>query len=99
MAATRNDALLAWMETHGHSSNSLAETVNAAICDLTGHPGGLDGSSVRDWKAGRVKWPKAVTRTALESVTGLAATELVLQQVLCREVAALQPRHPRRRTP
>ncbi len=64
------------METHGHSSNSLAETVNAAICDLTGHPGGLDGSSVRDWKAGRVKWPKAVTRTALESVTGLAATEL-----------------------
>lgn len=64
------------MDEHGYSSNSLAEAVNRALERLTGRPGGLDGSSVRDWKAGRVRWPKSATRKALEDVTGLPATAL-----------------------
>lgn len=47
MNATRNEALEAWMVEHGHSSNSLAEAVNRALEQLTGRPGGLDGSSIR----------------------------------------------------
>lgn len=64
------------MAEHGYSSNRLADAVNKAVEQLTGRPGGLDGSSVRDWKAGRVKWPKSATRTALENVTGLPAVAL-----------------------
>ncbi|MFD5570640.1 XRE family transcriptional regulator [Streptomyces cadmiisoli] len=76
MNTTRNEALEAWMDEHGYSSNSLAEAVNGAVERLTGRLGGLDGSSVRDWKAGRVRWPKSATRRALEEVTGLHATAL-----------------------
>ncbi|WP_106436466.1 MULTISPECIES: Tat pathway signal sequence domain protein [Streptomyces] len=76
MDTTRNTALEAWMDEHGYSSNSLAEAVNRALERLTGRPGGLDGSSVRDWKAGRVRWPKSATRKVLEDVTGLPATAL-----------------------
>ncbi|SEE96211.1 hypothetical protein SAMN05428954_4811 [Streptomyces sp. 2112.3] len=76
MTTLRNVTLEAWMKEHGHSSNSLAEAVNSAVGDLTGRVGGLDGSSVRDWKAGRVRWPKSATRVALEKVTGLPATAL-----------------------
>ncbi|MFI0227283.1 XRE family transcriptional regulator [Streptomyces lydicus] len=76
MATLRNTTLEAWMREHGYSSNSLAEAVNSAVGDLTGRVGGLDGSSVRDWKAGRVRWPKSATRVALEKVTGLPATAL-----------------------
>ncbi|MFF2206015.1 hypothetical protein [Streptomyces sp. NPDC058145] len=76
MTATRNEALEAWMDEHGYSSNSLAEAVNNALGRLTGRPGGLDGSSVRDWKAGRVRWPKSATRQALENLSGLPATAL-----------------------
>jgi len=64
------------MAEHGYSSNSLAEAVNRALEQLTGRYGGLDGSSVRDWKAGRVAWPKSATRTALEDVSGLPAVAL-----------------------
>ncbi|MFE1925901.1 XRE family transcriptional regulator [Streptomyces asoensis] len=76
MNATRNTALEAWMREHGYSSNSLADAVNKALEQLTGRTGGLDGSSVRDWKAGRVRWPKAATRRALEAVTGMPPTVL-----------------------
>lgn len=64
------------MTEHGYSSNSLAEAVNRAIERFTGRPGGLDGSSVRAWKAGRVTWPKSAARKALEDVTGLPAVAL-----------------------
>lgn len=64
------------MTEHGYSSNSLADAVNRAVEQLTGRVGGLDGSSVRAWKAGRVAWPKSATRTALEDVTGLPAVAL-----------------------
>lgn len=64
------------MTEHGYSSNSLAEAVNRAIERLTGRPGGLDGSSVRAWKAGRVTWPKSASRKALEDVSGLPAVAL-----------------------
>ncbi|WEB42491.1 XRE family transcriptional regulator [Streptomyces yunnanensis] len=76
MNTSRNAVLEAWMKEHGYSSNSLAEAVNSAVGDLTGRVGGLDGSSIRDWKAGRVRWPKSATRVALEKVTGLPATAL-----------------------
>ncbi|KOG39641.1 Tat pathway signal sequence domain protein [Streptomyces decoyicus] len=76
MQTTRTLVLTAWMAEHGYSSNTLADAVNQAIGDLTGRLGGLDGSSVRDWKAGRVRWPKSATRTALEQVTGLPAAAL-----------------------
>ncbi|MFG3117613.1 XRE family transcriptional regulator [Streptomyces sp. NPDC048197] len=76
MNTSRNRTLEAWMQEHGYSSNSLAEAVNSAVGDLTGRFGGLDGSSIRDWKAGRVRWPKSATRVALEKVTGLPATAL-----------------------
>ncbi|MFI9076241.1 XRE family transcriptional regulator [Streptomyces sioyaensis] len=76
MDAVQNATLQAWMKENGYSSNSLAEAVNSAVGDLTGRVGGLDGSSVRDWKAGRVRWPKSATRVALEKVTGLPATAL-----------------------
>src|SRR5689334_18520056 len=76
MEPARNEALEAWMREHGHSSNSLAEAVNTTLASLTGKHGGLDGSSVRDWKAGRVRWPKSATRAALEQLTGLPAADL-----------------------
>ncbi|MGN5633418.1 XRE family transcriptional regulator [Streptomyces sp. AC154] len=76
MAAIRNTVLEAWMTEHGYSSNSLADAVNSAVEELTGHIGGLDGSSVRAWKAGRVTWPKSATRAALENVTGFPAVAL-----------------------
>ncbi|MFJ8561630.1 XRE family transcriptional regulator [Streptomyces microflavus] len=76
MDAIRNTVLEAWMTEHGYSSNSLADAVNRAVEQLTGRVGGLDGSSVRAWKAGRVAWPKSATRTALEDVTGLPAVAL-----------------------
>ncbi|MGW1279866.1 XRE family transcriptional regulator [Streptomyces tsukubensis] len=76
MDATRNTALEVWMAEQGYSSNSLADAVNRSLEQLTGRPGGLDGSSVRGWKAGRVKWPKSATRRALEDIAGLPATAL-----------------------
>ncbi|MCX5501102.1 XRE family transcriptional regulator [Streptomyces sp. NBC_00053] len=76
MDAIRNTVLEAWMTEHGYSSNSLADAVNRAVEQLTGHVGGIDGASVRAWKAGRVTWPKSATRTALEDVTGLPAVAL-----------------------
>ncbi|MYR40478.1 XRE family transcriptional regulator [Streptomyces sp. SID5910] len=76
MDPTRNVALEAWMREHGHSSNALAEAVNRAVERLTGRPGGHDGSSVRGWKSGRVRWPNSATRMALEDVTGLPVTAL-----------------------
>ncbi|WNI28345.1 XRE family transcriptional regulator [Streptomyces sp. ITFR-6] len=76
MDAIRNTVLETWMTEHGYSSNGLADAVNSAVEELTGRAGGLDGSSVRAWKAGRVMWPKSATRTALENVTGLPAVAL-----------------------
>ena len=76
MDTTRNTVLEAWMAEHGYSANRLADAVNSAMERLTGRPGGLDGSSVRAWKAGRVTWPKSVTRKALEDVSGLPAVAL-----------------------
>ncbi|MFG2440571.1 XRE family transcriptional regulator [Streptomyces sp. NPDC048508] len=76
MDTTRNAVLEAWMAEHGYSSNSLADAVNRALEQVTGRCGGLDGSSVRDWKAGRVTWPKSATRAALEAISGLPSIAL-----------------------
>lgn len=76
MNAIRNTVLETWMTEHGYSSNAFADAVNSAVERLTGRLGGLDGASVRAWKAGRVTWPKSVTRKALEDVTALPAVAL-----------------------
>ena len=76
MDTTRNKALEAWMDEHGHSSNSLAEAVNTALEQPHREARQKMGASVRDWKSGRVRWPKAATRRALEEVTGLPAIAL-----------------------
>lgn len=64
------------MKEHGYSSNTLAEAVNRAQEKLSGRLGGHDGSSVRAWKSGRVRWPKSLTRKALEDLSGLHITAL-----------------------
>ncbi|MEU9116352.1 XRE family transcriptional regulator [Streptomyces sp. NPDC048483] len=71
MDTTRNTALEAWMDEHGHSANSLAQALNSALERLTGRVGRFDGRTVRDWRSGRVRCPNAATRRALEDVTGL----------------------------
>lgn len=76
MSSTPNKVLIAWMSEHQMSSNALAEKVNEAIGELTGKIGALEGSQVRNWKAGRVRWPKSATRAALEKITGLTAVNL-----------------------
>ncbi|MFJ8677501.1 XRE family transcriptional regulator [Streptomyces sp. NPDC093589] len=76
MDTTRNTALEAWMNEHGHSSNSLARALNSALEHLTGKPGRFDGRTVRDWRSGRVSWPNTATRRALEDVTGLSPIAL-----------------------
>lgn len=76
MDTTRNAGLEAWMAEHGHSSNSLAQDLNRALEHITGRHGRFGGRTVRDWKAGRVRWPNAATRAALKQVTGLDATDL-----------------------
>ncbi|MEU7266207.1 XRE family transcriptional regulator [Streptomyces albidoflavus] len=76
MKAMRNLALEAWMREHGYSANALAEAVNQAVDRLRGRSGSHDGASVRAWKSGRIRWPHAVTRLALEEVTGLPITDL-----------------------
>ncbi|MFG3207346.1 XRE family transcriptional regulator [Streptomyces sp. NPDC048192] len=76
MATTRNEALVRWMQDHGHSANSLSRELNAALEEITGRPGRFDGKAVRDWRAGRVQWPNAATRAAFKRVTGLEAPAL-----------------------
>ncbi|MFJ4418779.1 XRE family transcriptional regulator [Streptomyces sp. NPDC088925] len=76
MQGARNVVFETWLTEHGYSSATFAEAVNNAVERLTGRPGGYDGAAVRDLKAGRVRWPKAVTRAALEEVTGLPTTAL-----------------------
>lgn len=76
MDSTRNTVLDEWMAEHGFSSNALARDLNTAIEKLTGRPGRFDGRTVRDWKSGRIRWPKAATRAALKDVTGLDAEAL-----------------------
>ncbi|GAA2683492.1 hypothetical protein [Streptomyces lunalinharesii] len=54
----------------------LRDLLNTAIENFTGRPGRFDGRTVRDWRSGRVRWPNAATRAALEDVTGLEAEAL-----------------------
>ncbi|MER7000151.1 XRE family transcriptional regulator [Streptomyces sp. NPDC000410] len=76
MDTTRNVALEVWMAEHGHSSHTMARALSSALERLTGRPGRFDGRTVRDWRSGRVRWPNAATRLALEDVTGLPPAAL-----------------------
>ncbi|MEU6312430.1 XRE family transcriptional regulator [Streptomyces sp. NPDC047014] len=71
-----NRALVAWMQEAGYSSADLAEEVNRAVGELTGRPGGLDDSSIRGWRSGRVKCPKSAQLAALELISGRTAAAL-----------------------
>ncbi|MEU1630375.1 hypothetical protein ABZ746_34805 [Streptomyces sp. NPDC020096] len=76
MSTGRNLALIAWMTEHQISSRELAEQVNDAVGELTGRRGGLDDSSIRAWRRGAVRCPKAAQLRALEMVTGRTAVDL-----------------------
>ncbi|MBT2478993.1 XRE family transcriptional regulator [Streptomyces sp. ISL-94] len=76
MDAVPNYALATWMKEQGYSSRELAERVNRAVGELTGKPGGLDDSSIRAWRSGRVRWPKSAQRAALELISGRTALTL-----------------------
>jgi tetratricopeptide (TPR) repeat protein len=76
MEPRRNVLLETWMADHGHSSQSLADAINTEVGRLTGRHGGYDDAGVRALKAGRIRWPNAVTRKALEAITGLSPLAL-----------------------
>lgn len=58
------------MREVGYSSRELADLVNRAVGELTGKPGGLDDSSIRGWRSGRVRCPKGAQLAALELISG-----------------------------
>ncbi|MEV1025309.1 XRE family transcriptional regulator [Streptomyces sp. NPDC050264] len=72
----RNEAFEAWMDERKYSANSLANEANSALERLTGRPGTYDGRQVREWRAGRVRWPNAATRRVLEDLSGRTAVDL-----------------------
>ncbi|MER6218773.1 XRE family transcriptional regulator [Streptomyces sp. NPDC001674] len=76
MDSRRNVALVAWMDEQRLSSRELADLVNRAVGEITGRIGGLDDSSIRAWRSGRVRCPKRVQLHALELVSGLDASAL-----------------------
>lgn len=76
MEAARNRALEAWMADQQYSANGLAKAANAAVEHIAGRPGTYDGRHVREWRAGRVRWPNAITRRALEYISGRTAADL-----------------------
>ncbi|MCY0932155.1 XRE family transcriptional regulator [Streptomyces sp. H27-H1] len=76
MDATQNRALAAWMLEKGYSSRELADLVNRTVGELTGKLGGLDDSSIRAWRSGRVRCPKGAQLAALELIGGRTAGAL-----------------------
>ncbi|MFF2779488.1 XRE family transcriptional regulator [Streptomyces sp. NPDC058052] len=76
MEPARNELLEAWMREHQFSANSLAKELNLRLEALTGKPGTYDGRHVRDWRAGRVRWPRANTRRVLTDLSGRSAVDL-----------------------
>ncbi|MEU8531093.1 XRE family transcriptional regulator [Streptomyces sp. NPDC048629] len=76
METVRNEALEAWMREHQYSANGLARAVNSGLEALTGKPGTYDGRHVREWRAGRVRWPNTATRRVLSDLSGKSAVDL-----------------------
>lgn len=64
------------MKEQGYSSRELADRINRAVGELTGKLGGLDDSSIRAWRSGRVRCPKSAQRAALELISGRTALAL-----------------------
>ncbi|MGW5342898.1 XRE family transcriptional regulator [Streptomyces sp. NPDC004050] len=76
MEPVPNEKLAAWMKEQGYSSRELADLVNHAVGELTGKQGGLDDSSIRAWRSGRVRCPKSAQLKALEMISGRVAADL-----------------------
>ncbi|MEU3401803.1 XRE family transcriptional regulator [Streptomyces filamentosus] len=76
MEVARNVTLENWMKERGYSSNALAREVNSRLEELTGKAGTYDGRRVRDWRAGRVRWPSTATRRILTDLSGKPPTDL-----------------------
>ncbi|MBT1187878.1 XRE family transcriptional regulator [Streptomyces sp. CJ_13] len=76
METARNTLLAAWMEDQQLSARALADLVNREVGEITGRLGGLDDSSIRAWRSGRVRCPKSVQLRALENVSGKPAADL-----------------------
>ncbi|MCX4546593.1 XRE family transcriptional regulator [Streptomyces sp. NBC_01565] len=76
METARNTLLATWMEDQQLSARALADLVNREVGEITGRLGGLDDSSIRAWRSGRVRCPKSVQLRALENVSGRPAAAL-----------------------
>jgi tetratricopeptide (TPR) repeat protein len=64
------------MAKHQMPAGELADAVNDAIREFTGHPGTTSERTVFRWLSGENRWPQERQRRALEMVTGLSATAL-----------------------
>ncbi|MER6446010.1 hypothetical protein [Streptomyces venezuelae] len=76
MVRKRNAELETWMKEHGLSAGALAEQVNDAMADLTGHRGAVTERTVYRWLSGENRSPQDRQWQALEVVSGLPATDL-----------------------
>ncbi|PAU48555.1 hypothetical protein CK936_12700 [Streptomyces albireticuli] len=64
------------MDEQGLSAAGLARVLNAEIGAVTGRVGRLTEGTVRKWRSGEIRWPRAVQRVALTRVSGRPAAAL-----------------------
>ncbi|MER7990151.1 XRE family transcriptional regulator [Streptomyces noursei] len=72
----RNIRLEKAMQQRKLLQRELAELVNDEIEALTGKRGIVNDRTVREWLSGKIRWPQAVRRIALEAVFECPSTEL-----------------------
>ncbi|MEU3356078.1 XRE family transcriptional regulator [Streptomyces sp. NPDC037389] len=72
----RNELLVEWMSEQGLSAAGLAKALNAQIGAVTGRVGRLTEGTVRKWRSGEIRWPRAVQRMALTQISGRPAADL-----------------------
>ncbi|MFG3001744.1 Tat pathway signal protein [Streptomyces sp. NPDC048340] len=76
MVRKRNTELADWMKERGLSAAALAELVNDALTDVTGHRGVVTERTVFRWLSGESRSPQGRQWQALEAVSGLPAADL-----------------------
>jgi len=77
---SRNVALEARLRAGGMTAGELAEEMNKRLLALTGRRGEMDDRAVRRYLSGRIRWPRARQRLAMESVFDCPAEELGFQR-------------------
>jgi hypothetical protein len=86
-----NEALAARLAELGLTRQELADRVNAAIAQGTGTPGRCAARYMRWLLSGASRWPRPVTRLALQQVLDLQCNELGFVPRSRREWARPQP--------